>query len=57
MKSTVVTATSKLYHSNAKEEKCDSETVSSIETLFFEKAALVYYHNRINIAYLLCYVH
>jgi len=29
----------RLYHSNAKEEKCDSETVSSVETLFFEKAA------------------
>jgi len=26
-------------YSNAKEGKCDSETVSSVETLFFEKAA------------------
>ena len=26
----------RLYHSNAKEEKCDSETASSVETLFFK---------------------
>jgi len=29
----------RLYHSDAKEEKCDSETLSSVETLFFEEAA------------------
>ena len=29
----------KLYHSDAKEGKCDSKTVSSVETLLFEKAA------------------
>jgi len=29
----------KLYQSDAKEGKCDSETVSSVETLFFEKGA------------------
>jgi len=29
----------KLYHSDAKEEKCDSKTVSSVETQLFEKAA------------------
>ena len=45
-----------MYQSDAKEGKCDSETVSSVETLFFEKAAHAYYHNHINIAYLLCYV-
>jgi len=46
----------KLYQSDAKEEKYDSETVSSVETLFFEKVARAYYHNHINIVYLLCYV-
>jgi len=46
----------KLYQSDAKEGKCDSTTVSSVEILFFEKAARAYYHNHINIAYLLCYV-
>jgi len=29
----------RLYHSKVKEEKCDSETISSVETLSFEKAA------------------
>jgi len=29
----------KLYHSDAKEGKCDSEIASSIETQLFEKAA------------------
>ena len=56
MKSTVVTTTSKLYHSDAKEKKYDSETVLSVEALYFEEAACEYYHNHINIAYLLCYV-
>ena len=46
----------KLYQSDAKEEKYDSETVSSVETLLFEKATRAYYHNHINIAYLLFYV-
>ena len=46
----------KLYQSDPKEGKYDSETISSVETLFFEKAAHAYYHNHINIAYLLCYV-
>ena len=27
----------RLYHSDAKEEKCDSETVSSVEILFLSK--------------------
>jgi len=27
----------KLYHSDAKEEKCDSKIVSSVETQLFEK--------------------
>jgi len=34
----------------------DSETVSSVETLFFEKVARAYQHNHISIAYWLCYV-
>ena len=46
----------KLYHFDAKEGTCDSETVLSVETLFFKKAVRVYYHNHINIPYLLCYV-
>jgi len=46
----------KIYQSDAKEGKCDFETVSSVETLFFEKVAGAYYHNHINIACLLCYV-
>jgi len=29
----------KLYHSDAKEEKCDFETVSSVETQLFKKVA------------------
>jgi len=29
----------RLYHSNAKEGKCDSQIVLNVETLFFEKAA------------------
>ena len=29
----------RLYYFDAKEGKCDSKTVSSIETVFFEKAA------------------
>ena len=45
-----------LHYSNAKEGKCGSETVSSVETLFFEKAARAYYHNHTSIAYLLCCV-
>ena len=40
----------KLYQADAKEGKRDSETVSSIETLFFEKVARAYYYNHINIA-------
>jgi len=28
----------RLYHSNAKEGKCDSKTVKNVETLCFEKA-------------------
>ena len=31
----------RLYHSDAKEGKCDSGTVSSVETQLFEKAACV----------------
>ena len=34
----------RLYHSDAKEEKCDYKSVSSIETLCFEKAARAYNH-------------
>ena len=45
-----------LYYYDAKEGKCDSETVSSVETLFFEKVARAYYHNHIRIAYLLYYM-
>jgi len=29
----------RLYHFDVKEGKCDSETVSSLETLFFENVA------------------
>jgi len=46
----------KLYQVDANEGKCDSKTVSSVETLFFEKAARAYHHNHINVAYLLCYM-
>ena len=46
----------KLYQFDAKEEKCDSKTVSCVETLFFEKAARAYYRNHINIACLFCCV-
>jgi len=43
----------KLYHSDAKEGKCDSETVSetvsSVETLFFDKAARAQYQIHISL--------
>jgi len=45
-----------LHHSDAEEGKCDSENVSSVETLFFEKVARAYYHNHVSIAYWLYYV-
>ena len=43
----------RLYHSNAKEGKCDHKSVSSVKTLCFEKAARTYNHKHISIAYLL----
>jgi len=43
----------KLYHSDAKERKCDSETVletvSSVESLLFEKDARAQYHIHISL--------
>ena len=43
----------RLYHSDAKEGKCDYKSASSVETLCFEKAARAYNHKHISIAYLL----
>ena len=40
----------KLYQSDAKEGKCDYETISSVETLFFEKTAQAYDPIHISIA-------
>jgi len=42
----------RLYHFDA-EGKCDYKSVSSVETLYFEKAAPAYNYKHISIAYLL----
>jgi len=43
----------RLYQSDAKEGKCNYKSVSSVETLCFEKAARACNHKHISIAYLL----
>jgi len=46
----------RLYHSDAKEGKCDYKSILSVKTLCFVKAARAYNHKHISIAYLLYYV-
>jgi len=48
----------RLYHSNAKEGKCDYKSVSSVKTLYFEKVARAYNHKHIHCIFtLLCDLH